>query len=419
MADSKAKQARWEGARAVASRWERAHAVANAGTENFAELIKLASLDPKRHLRFADWSGITFRGCDLRGFDFTGARLIGCDFKDAMIKGAQFDYAEFDMSRPNARLDSKRTNLRASKDWNAYLAGWRRAHTQPSDDHLTFGTVFQDSPLSPEMVVVPAGTFMMGTSAEDFDRFKRPDGKDYYHEGLNCEAPQHRVLIDKPFAVGRFPVTVEEWTVAQNHPKWREPRQGDLFLDVESLKAGEHFVEVPENKFGTERPNSRRQGREQHPMVNVTWDGATAYVRWLTAVAGKAYRLLSEAEWEYCCRAGSMTAYNTGDTITKEQARFSSGQTIEVGSFPANAWGLYDMHGNVREWCQDEWHETYEGAPGDGSPWESCANSADRVFRGGAWFNYPVLLRSARRDRYHRLAETGNIGFRVGRTLTT
>jgi formylglycine-generating enzyme required for sulfatase activity len=418
MDDSKAKLPRWQSARAGASRWDRARAVANAGTENFTELIELSGLDPKRHLRFADWSGVTFLGCDLRGFDFTGARLIGCDFKDAMIRGAEFDYAEFDISRPYARLDPQRTNLRASKDWNAYRAGWRRAHIPPSDDHLTIGTVFQDSPLSPEMVIVPAGTFIMGTSAEEFDRLERPDGKEYYHEGLNCEAPQHPVLIDKPFAVGRFPVTVEEWMVAQNHPKWREPYQGDFFLDVAS-QAGEHIDEVRENNFHTKRPNHRGQGGERHPIINVTWDDAAAYVRWLTAVTGKPYRLLSEAEWEYCCRAGTMTAYNTGDTLTKEQAQFGSRQAIEVGSFPANAWGLYDMHGNVREWCQDEWHETYEGAPGDGSPWESRANRAHRVFRGGAWFNYPVLLRSARRDSYHHLAGTGNIGIRVGRTLTT
>jgi formylglycine-generating enzyme required for sulfatase activity len=380
-------------------------------------LIKLAGLDPKRHLRFADWSGVTFRGCDLRGFDFTGARLIDCDFKDAMIKGARFDHAEFDISRPYARLGSKRSNLRASRDWNAYLAGWRRVHIPPSDDHLTIGAVFQDSPLSPEMVVVPAGTFMMGTSDEEFDRLERPDGKDYYHEGLNCEAPQHPVLIDKPFAVGRFPVTVEEWTIAQTHPKWRAPRQGELFLDMEPVK--EHFAEVGKTKIYAKRPHHRGQGGERHPIIKLTWDDAVAYVRWLTEVTGKPYRLLSEAEWEYGCRAGTKTAYNTGDTVTKGQAQFNSGQTIEVGSFPANAWGLHDMHGNVREWCQDEWHETYEGAPGDGSAWQNRANSTHRVYRGGSWFNYPVLLRSARRDSSHRLSQTANVGFRVGRTLSS
>ena len=139
----------------------------------------------------------------------------------------------------------------------------------------------------------------------------------------------------------------------------------------------------------------------------MSWEDAKAYCKWLSGVSARAYRLPSEAEWEYCCRAGTTTAYSTGDQITKKQAQFSEGsygsgkQTVEVGSFPPNAWGIYDLHGNVWEWCEDK----YE------------ASSSSRVLRGGSWYVIPDILRSAYRDNYSPVSRDYDIGFRVARTL--
>src|SRR5262249_1560323 len=134
---------------------EVAQRVVGAETNDFAELIKLAGLDPRKHLRFADWSDLNLECCDLRGFDFTGARLTGCNFVGAGLARDGFDQAEI-----------ARTILRAARVWNAHVKNWRRAPTLTCDDHLPVGAVFQDAPFGPEMVVVPAGKFMMGSPEE-------------------------------------------------------------------------------------------------------------------------------------------------------------------------------------------------------------------------------------------------------------
>ena len=152
-------------------------------------------------------------------------------------------------------------------------------------------------------------------------------------------------------------------------------------------------------------------------MIDVDWDDAQAYCRWLAAVTGKPYRLPSEAEWEYCCRAGTTTAYSTGDTVTQEQAQFEASQTREVGVFPANAWGFHDMHGNVWEWCEDAWHDSYDGASDDGSPWLGGGDSSLRILRGGSWFINSQGLRSADRNWNRPDLRVNYIGFRLARTL--
>lgn len=152
-------------------------------------------------------------------------------------------------------------------------------------------------------------------------------------------------------------------------------------------------------------------------MINVSWHDAQLYVGWLSRETHKSYRLLSEAEWEYCCRAGTTAAYSFGDTIDEKQAHFSGNRTVEVGRFPANAWGLHDMHGNVWEWCADNWHSDYSGnPPADGSAW-SGGDGSLRVLRGGSWLNYPHILRSADRSRNPPDNHYDEVGFRVARTL--
>jgi len=143
---------------------------------------------------------------------------------------------------------------------------------------------------------------------------------------------------------------------------------------------------------------------------------------WLSKAAGKRYRLPSEAEWEYAARAGTTTRYAFGDEITPKQANFdhSFGKTTEVGAYPTNAWGLFDMHGNLYEWVEDVWHDDYGGAPADGTAWldnEGKISSRVRVIRGGSWLNLPGLLRSANRSRFDPEGRDIHLGFRVARTL--
>ncbi len=231
---------------------------------------------------------------------------------------------------------------------------------------------FQELPFAPEMIVIPPGSFTMGSPEDEKER------TDY-------EGPQHEVTIAYRFAVGRYPVTAAEYAhfCAQTG---REARQ------------------VAEDK-------------ERHPAVDMTWKDAKAYVEWLSGVAGAKYRLLSEAEWEYCCRAGTRTRYWFGDEISKDQAKFGGGGTAEVGSYPANGFGLYDMHGNVYDRVEDVWHKDYKGAPTDGSPWTDGGDEDAHVVRGGSWFNYdPWDLRSA--YRYWYIIPDDDIGFRVARTLS-
>jgi len=216
------------------------------------------------------------------------------------------------------------------------------------------GTVLRDVDAfwCPEIVVIPPGEFMMG----------RPEGEETYGN----ERPQHLVKISYWLAVGRYPITFDEY---------------------------DHFTEITDREL----PSDDGWGRGRRPLINVTWYDATAYVQWLEFQTGHPYRLLSEAEWEYACRAGTTTRYWWGDEITPEQANYGEniGRTSEVGTYRANPWGLYDMHGNVWEWVADRWHDTYDGAPDDGSAWTAGGRSV--VQRGGSWQHEPTHLRSASR----------------------
>ena len=242
----------------------------------------------------------------------------------------------------------------------------------------TEGEVFRDcdGTWCPEMVVVPAGSFMMGS----------PSGE----KGRDAdEGPVHRVRISEPFAVGVYEVTFEEWEACR--------RGGGC----------------------SHNPDDKGWGRGRRPVINVSWQDAQAYVRWLSRVTGKAYRLLSESEWEYVARAGTTGPFHFGSTITTEQANYGSrgGRTAPVGSFPANAFGLHDVHGNVMERVEDCWHASYRGAPGDGSAWTRGGNCDARVLRGGSWYYGAQYLRSANRYELTAANRFSFAGFRVARTL--
>src|SRR5512134_2588582 len=165
-----------------------------------------------------------------------------------------------------------------------------------------------------------------------------------------------------------------------------------------------------------EMPKDQGWGRGWQPIINVSWWDAKAYVEWLSRDIGQLYRLPSEAEWEYACRAGTTTPFSFGETVTPRQANYDGNytyaggaegvyreQSVVVGSLPANPWGLHEMHGNVWEWLEDVWHDKYSGAPTDGSAWTECEginSDASRVARGGSWDSNPWVCRSAFRIRY-------------------
>ena len=229
-----------------------------------------------------------------------------------------------------------------------------------------------------EMVSIPGGRFLMG-SPENEERWDKYNG---------YEEPQHWVDVP-PFFVGKYPVTQAQYQeVMGNNP-------------------------------------SRFKGANR-PVETVSWNDATEFCQKLSQRTGKIYRLPSEAEWEYACRAGTTTPFYFGETITTDLVNYygndtyGSGpegvdleQTTDVGSFPPNAFGLYDMHGNVWEWCQDVWHGNYNGAPTDGSAWLSGGDGSLRLLRGGSWSLFPRYCRSAVRLGVNAGHCYYDLGFRV------
>ena len=244
-----------------------------------------------------------------------------------------------------------------------------------------------DGAWCPEMVVVPSGSYMMGSPESEARRD-------------NDEGPRHRVRIAKPFAVGVYEVTFEEWDACR--------RGGGC----------------------SHNPGDKGWDRGRRPVINVSWEDAQAYVRWLSRETGERYRLLSESEWEYVARAGTTGPFHFGATLSTAQANYDGNYTYgsgrkgryrertePVGSFPANAFGVHDVHGNVWEWVEDCWHDSYRGAPGDGRAWTVGGDCSRRVLRGGSWSNVPRSLRSANRLWFPAGIRNGLTGFRVARTL--
>ncbi len=238
------------------------------------------------------------------------------------------------------------------------------------------GEIFKDCAQCPQMVGVLPGSFAMGSSI---------------YEGSD-EGPQHVVHIGYRFAVGVYEVTFAEWDAC-----------------------------VADRGCGGYVPDDEGWGHGNRPVINVSWDDAQSYVRWLSQKTGESYRLLSDSEWEYVARAGSTTQYSWGNDIEHNRAncygcssQWDHEKTAPVGVFSANAWGVHDMHGNVWEWVQDCWNDSYVGAPSDGSAWE-YGNCDRRVLRGGSWYFNPRNLRSAIRLWYTSVFRYYYFGFRVVR----
>jgi formylglycine-generating enzyme required for sulfatase activity len=225
-----------------------------------------------------------------------------------------------------------------------------------------------------DMVAIPGGRFVMGSPSTEAGR-------------SNNEGPQRTVNIS-PFFMGKYPITQEQWEVVMgNNPS-----------DIKGLK---------------------------RPVEQVSWNNALEFCQKISQKTGKIYRLPSEAEWEYACRAGTTTPFYFGETITPDLVNYDGNhpygsapkglyrkQTTDVGSFGPNPFGLYDMHGNVWEWCSDKWHDNYSGAPTDGSSWETGTDN-NRVLRAGSWNCNTVYCRSAYRGRHSAVHRSRHLGFRV------
>ena len=243
------------------------------------------------------------------------------------------------------------------------------------------------------MVLIPSDEFMMGTSEEEA-------------ESLSSERPQHTVKINDAFLMGKYPITQAQWRIVAGFPQ--EQRQ---------------LQPKPSHFKGDNRPVER-----------VSWYDAVEFCVRLSKKTGRHYRLPTEAEWEYACRAGTNSPFHFGKTITTDIANYqgtdskvsnSKGnygngpkgeyrkETTPVDKFDyANAFGLCDMHGNVWEWCEDYWHENYKGAPSDGGAW-LAENDDVRVMRGGSWLYFPQVCRCARPDRIDPDFSYFDPGFRV------
>ena len=247
-------------------------------------------------------------------------------------------------------------NLTRNPDWSIAAADTLAPAPPPGDGN--------DDSVSPEMVSIPAGAFQMG---------------DLSGTGVDSERPVHSVTL-RPFKLGKYEVTFAQWDAC-----------------------------VADGGCNGYRPDDRGWGRGNRALIYVSWFDAQAFINWLNGKTGGNYRLPTEAEWEYAARAGSTTLYSWGDDIGHNQAFcIDCGSpvyyAVPVGSFPANAWGLHDMFGNVEEWVQDCWHfDGYQGAPSDGSAWTSGGDCSRRVNRGGHWGNTPWAQRSAIRGwDFHR-----------------
>ncbi|KYC38259.1 hypothetical protein WA1_38635 [Scytonema hofmannii PCC 7110] len=240
-----------------------------------------------------------------------------------------------------------------------------------------------------DMVYIPGGSFLMGSPETEEGRYE------------NEESPQHKVTV-QPFFMGKYPVTQKQWRVVAAFPQ-----------------VNRELHPNPSNFKGVNRP-----------VESISWYDAVEFCDRLSTYTGKNYRLPSEAEWEYACRAGTTTPFHFGETITPELANYdgnytyasgSKGEfrekTTTVGSFKvANAFGLFDMHGNIWEWCADRWHKNYENASSDGSAWltqSSKDNDNHRMLRGGSWLINPRHCRSAYRNDVHPDSRDDSAGFRV------
>ena len=272
---------------------------------------------------------------------------------------------------------------------------------------LKAGQTFKECRNCPEMVVIPAGSFMMGSPAGE------PERRD--------NERHHKVALPRPFAIGKTEVTWDQWEACVR----------DHWCDGVAVENA-----LKNREDGTPNPDYKDWGRGPRPVVGVSWFDAQNFAGWLNWKTGQddAYRLPSDAEWEYSARAGATTPYPWGAKLDHNYGNFGivgpglggkkesrdvwENETAPVASFPANSFGLHDMHGNVFEWVEDCYEADRANAPADGSA-NKNGNCANRVFRDGTFLSNPYMQRSARRGAPYPATRRGRnyLGFRVAKTL--
>ena len=302
------------------------------------------------------------------------------------------------------RQEQQRARAEVAARVQAELAALLPTSSSPvADSEGVLRDRFLDgSGVAPDLVLIPTGRFQMGSPEHERKKAMEAGSQQSWVER---ETPQHWVGIEKPIAMGRFPITVAQWREYVGATGW-----------------------APAAEFNWAEPGYRQA--EDHPVVGVSWTDAVAYAEWLSHMTGQRYRLPSEAEWEYACRAGTRTAFSFGDSISTDLANYDGNYsyndspkgvyrkgTTPVAEFAPNQWGLYDMHGNVWEWVQDVVHDNYEGAPNTGRAWEEGGDPGRRILRGGSWLYNPRYLRSSLRNGFSAARSNGIIGFRVAREL--
>jgi formylglycine-generating enzyme required for sulfatase activity len=244
--------------------------------------------------------------------------------------------------------------------------------------------------LSVDMVKIKKGSFMMGS--------------DEYSD----EQPIHKVIIDYDFEIGKYPVTIAEYRhFAKEHPE---------HLPEWAEEGSDYHIET-----GNDEHYKKMNLSDNVPIMGVSWENATAYTEWLSDKTGLYYRLPSEAEWEYVCRAGTDTRWSFGDD--EEELKYyawyddnSHGKTHIVGEKKPNPWGVFDMHGNVWEWCIDDYADNYKKTPIDGSAYKN-EQADSKVLRGGSWNSVAINSRSSYRGWGYPGIRSNNVGFRLLRTL--
>ena len=358
--------------------------------ESYADLLSEKGFQPL----LLEWAQQTFDNQPIQdeGTKLAaamGVKLLPLEFKVKIIT-LEDEQAEelqpFDFEVVN--VDTHGQVIKREKQQAFYfveLLGEGKENDSGNDDEL-LPQQAQLKPIGLEMVAIPGGTFIMGSPPKELEHKKN-------------ESPQHSVTV-QPFFMGKYPVTQAQWRFVAQLPQVNK----ELKPDPSKFKG------------------------DNRPVDQVSWEDAVEFCLRLSQYTGRTYSLPSEAQWEYACRAGTTTPFHFGETITTDLANYNGdyvygqgptgvyrGKTTAVGSFGvANNFGLYDMHGNVWEWCQDHWHSNYEGAPTDESAWLSNKEDSNRrLLRGGSWSFDPVDCRSACRYGNNLDSSFNNIGFRV------
>lgn len=356
-------------------------AIEKEPSDKFVDLVAAAGKNPKVDLCFGDFSGCCFDEQNLRGFNFTGCNLRGATFLKAKINGAIFDGAHVSLS-----------SLRGASDFSAFrisqLVRKPASRFRPVLTRLNDFEAFRYTPFLPEMIVIPAGEYLMGADASER---KRPENDHAFDDEIGPRGKKRLMHINNRFAIGKYLVTFDEY---------------DAYCRVVKM----------------DQPDAGKWGRHDRPVINVTWFDAHKYIKWLNQETGGIFRLPSEAEWEYACRAGTITNRWWGNSWDPDRANCAGThkRTTPVGKYPANPWGLHDMNGNVWEWCEDIWTENIGNLPDGGAAYNPKSRKKDRpirALRGGSWSYEATYSRSAARGRQVADGHSYAIGFRLAQSL--